>query len=317
MKKVKLIKKFIICLLCIVLTSILTSSVFATEQQHNREEITISTTAGQNGFFEHDPITDSTVFVPGDEYDDEISLPVAASELEQDDDSSIVPFGIIGTDNRTAVNSPSGRYESTCLIGARFGNDVYKGTGWLINNQYVATVAHMLYRSDYGYADHVAVYVGASGGSFKQYRLGRSYTIGGDYILNNESPLDDWGVIKLDSAITVSVNKLGRYGVNGYNDMKDRTYYTQGYPGDLNKNNNPWDKWVMYTTSGSITSDRTRFLPSVWCDLDITPGQSGSPVYSYRSGYGYAAEGIVTSSGVYSNGIILINNWLMNYFNSL
>lgn len=98
--------------------------------------------------------------------------------------------------------------------------------------------------------------------------------------------------------------------------MASSTYYTQGYPYDLNASL-AWNKYYMYATSGSITGNRSRFLPLVNTNMDITQGQSGSPVYSYRTGYGYCAEAIVVAESGSTNVLILINGWLQNYFNKL
>ena len=323
-------KKKLICLtlITLLLIAMTGSAAFATEQP-DEQPITVSMTAGENGYYLYDIETEESVFVDPSEYGDADAEPIPASEdLLIEDPPEIAPFGVIGNDDRTKVSSPSGRYESTCLIGIRFPDDYIEyGTGWLINDSYVATAAHMLYKSEHGgYGKHVAVYVGSSGGTYKTYRLGHSYAIGGDYknneynssIYNSKGMFDDWGVVKLTSAVS-GVGHLGRYAVNSHNDMKNRTYYTQGYPKDKNSSKSKWNDCDMYTCSGKINGNviQSRYLPVVYTDIDIYEGQSGSPVYSYRSGYGYTAEGIVVAGSSNANCVILLNNWLYNYFSTL
>lgn len=51
-------------------------------------------------------------------------------------------------------------------------------------------------------------------------------------------------------------------------------------------------------------------------------GQSGSPVYSYRMGYGYCVEGMIVATSTKNEGeprnfIILMNNFLTGFINNL
>ncbi len=108
---------------------------------------------------------------------------------------------------------------------------------------------------------------------------------------------------------------MGIYCVNSSSDMQNRTYQTQGYPADKNSRIDKWDNWEMYTCSGTIYPSYGRTQPVVTTSLDISEGQSGSPVYSYRTSKGYCAEAIISSSSTFPgeeiNYLVLINDSLL------
>ena len=71
----------------------------------------------------------------------------------------------------------------------------------------------------------------------------------------------------------------------------------------------------MYSERGKIGGDQyQRTLDLVWTDMQIYNGQSGSPVYSFRSEIGNAIQGTVVSGqtvGTAQRGFILLyNDWL-------
>ncbi len=299
------------------------------DESGEQQTMAIYSTAGQNGYYKYDEKTDSYVYDFGLEYDyepiDSMILPECASE-EDGYLGELDPQYVIGNDNRELVSSPSGYLASTCLIGARFKDDrVSHGTGWLINSRYLLTAAHVVYDKDSatntGFPKHVAVYVGASGGKFKQYLTGKVVFAGGDYVGvpdYDQGMHDDWAIVKLDNPVTVSVSYLGVHAVNSKSDMGGE-YNTQGYPCDKNgcESNNPpkWDFHKMYKCKGEILDNYTRTLPMVTTTLDTYQGQSGSAVWKYRNGSA-VGEAIVVAGRKYNgkteNYLILINNWLYN-----
>ncbi len=330
-------KKCLCLILCLCIVCCFFQIPVMAAEEPELNTMQVSSEAGSHGVYCYDAETGEETFVPAEEYGNENSSSVPASLDLQEEVPEITPRHVIGSDSRTKVSNPTGRYQSTCLLGSRFNyteDGVTPGTGWLLNQNYVMTAGHMVYNYDDHYADHIAVYIGSSGGTFKQYRLGYYYTAGGDYIDNpaecesyyNKGMFDDWGIVKLDAPVTVSMSYLGRHTANSASDMQGQYYYTQGYPQDLNEavygaNCKHWNLWDMYTTGGYITTDRIRLLGLVQTEIDIDHGQSGSPVYRYISGSGYCAEGIVVGmSYPYDpperNFIILLNNWLMNYINN-
>lgn len=295
------------------------------------DEWVISDQAGENGYYEFSQETKSVEYVSPTDVD-EADYDFIAAEVPgmSENDEEVTPFSVIGRDQRMKVTDPTGRYASTCLIAARFGpndDDVFKGTGWLLNDSYLVTAGHMLYDDHYsqngnnGFALHVAVYVGASGGKYKQYRKGYKYDVGAGYV---DSPTssgssyllygirDDWGIVKLESPLTVNVGHLGRRKVSNASDMTGSQYYVQGYPGDLNEGVSPWSKYYMYVSYGQILEDNT--LNTVYTDLDTGEGMSGGPVYRYDSNLGYCVEAIHVYGDPYGvhNTAVLISQDLWN-----
>lgn len=345
------------CLFCV------SPEVSAVETQ-DTAPINIIETAGMNGYYEYDLRTDEETFVPPSDY-----APTSVSSLPESipqdlSDPSIEnlhlteyyednlggspasnetitpeiePFSVIGADDRVPVGTIRDPYTNTCLIVSRFpdGSKDY-GTGFIVNDYYVATAGHLAYKANHGgYADHFAVYVGANNGTYKRYSYALSYKVGGDFVGEYEKYIseygynftgsyeqlykkvydtarfDDWAIIECDT----SLDGLGHLGIKPANsavEMLDRVYYTQGYPGPLNEDRlnvptgnteNLIDYW-MYTASGEILGDeirQPRFLTVVSTDIDIERGQSGSPVYTHYSDSGYTAQAIVISESYWSD----------------
>lgn len=360
----------IVCFLLAIFIGNMTITVAAkgnTVQEENQNQILISSTAGQHGVYEYDEETDSVRFIPPEEYmvgetspeeymtgetspDDNVD-----QEQEMDEELfDILSSVAASTENGVYVPVlyPAGVEASTCLIGARFQSGgrehVSVGTGWLIDNTHVVTAGHCLYDPAYknngkeGYALHVAVYVGASDGTAKQYRLGHWKLVGGDYVKHSESEqeynaygiFDDWGVIKLDSPVTVNVSKLKLRVVNGYNAMKNKTYTTVGYPCDHEENKDIWEEWNKYrmfrmkgtfyqnlANPDSVSNAEPNYIGLVSSnDFKFQRGQSGSPMYITENGVTYG-DGIVVANYYLNNSpvpcVLYINQWLYDHLTDL
>lgn len=318
-------KRFISMTLAFVLlvTTLALPSSAESSADENGNKFLISTSAGHNGMYEYDLETNTETYIPND------TPELFNAPFKDEDFSTIEPMleslGITPkmTDNRTAVYNPSGYEKSTCILGARFSdNFVEKGTGFLINNRYLFTAAHIVYKPNYtqngrdGYAKHVAVFPGASNGNKPVYKKATRYWIGGDYKANCSGDdyetlgmFDDWAVIELESSLSVNMSYLDVRATNSFSDMKGKTYSSQGYPAEL-QTAAVWSDWTMYKTSGTIyqVMSAPRFLPvAASYNIKITPGQSGSPLY--RDG---AAEAIAVANNSTTSCFILINDWLYN-----
>ncbi len=299
-------------------------------EEENEQELVVVEDAGKYGCYEYDISTPGVItetYIPAESTEDiqgELIIPASDNLLEEEPE----PYAIIGNDDRKVVTEVKDRFASTCLIGARFFDGpegVTKGTGFLINRGHLMTAAHCLCNDNKDMAKHVAVYVGASGGNRRAYRVGRVYRIGEKYkdTMNSamapERACDDWGLLRFDSPLSDGNKEypghLGIYCVNSSSDMQNRTYQTQGYPADKNSRIEKWDNWEMYTCSGTIYSNYSRTQPVVTTSLDFTKGQSGSAVYSYRTSKGYCAEAIISSSSTFPgeeiNYLVLINDSLL------
>ena len=173
----------------------------------------------------------------------------------------------------------------------------------------------------------MAVYVGASRGTYKQYRLGESTLVGGDFVRNpdgeaykNIGVYDDWGIVELNSALTINVEPLTRRVVDSSSEMNSGTHYINGYPKDVQPNPNVhWRDYYMYENSGHIKGDlNTRTVPSVQTDMEILEGMSGGPLY-YKSGTKCYVEGIAVAyeTGPKYGVIVLYGKYINDYVNKV
>lgn len=330
MKKT-LLRRFIsVTLSLLLICAVSTTGMAAAPEEDAMYEMRISTSAGSNGVYTHDMSTGETEYIPASECVPDDVLDIIPDMEEDEGYSDLEPtMEPRYIKNYKQITSPTNQCASICHIGVRFVKEglpdlVVDGTGWLLNNRYLMTAGHLLYSGKYGHADHVAVYVGASGGTYKQYRLGRWTLIGGDFVRNpdgeaykNIGMYDDWGMVELDSALTINVEPLTRRVVASSSEMNSGIHYINGYPKELQSNPAaPWKNYYMYENSGHIKGDlNTRTVPTVQTDMYIPQGMSGGPVY-YKSGTKCYVEGIAVA---YENGpqygvIVLygkyINDWV-------
>lgn len=355
----KKISNLIMSVLLIMCFTVAPLSVNAVED--NDVEIPqtiISSEAGKYGYYSYDVQTGETSYVPASAYagrsggikkvapvipdsigaeeseglpeelDIEDLPPEMQTQLRQ---TQAMPRRVVGADDRILVrNLDLYQYASTCIVLARYENGTKDyGTGFLIGNNYLATVGHLAYKEDAGWAKHFGVYSGASGGKYFKYSLGYRYDVGGDYIANagDSDPYarkmyDDWAIVHLDTSMG-DRGYMGLWQADSASDFGNDLYSSQGYP--KNRNEGIWgtgeydyQNYNMYYTEGHILGNAPgpqRYLPVVEVDMDVTAGQSGSPVYTYSDG-GQYVRGIVVAGGRYPtfNMVILINEWLFNRF---
>ncbi len=166
------VKPAFVCLLCAVMLCEIGLTAFA----ESEGEVMLSNLAGQSGAYELNPITGEFEAAMHPEFFDMEPEDVPPSgifpeEIEPRSESVVV-------DDREPVYYPSGTSGTTCRIAGRYGSgadDLNKGTGWLLNKQFLLTSAHVVYRYGVGPCSHVGIYVGASGENhYKEYRLGTS-----------------------------------------------------------------------------------------------------------------------------------------------
>lgn len=324
-------KKALCFVLAFVLLVLSIPATASNEEPELDNEMIVSTTAGMHGYYEYDMETDVETFVPPPDSVEHHETEISTEEGQEDEDGS--PRWVIGADNRKIVTNPSGEKRSICLIGSRWGDFVGTGTAWLLNKNHLVTAGHVIYDNTrvssnlngIHYANHVAVYVGASGGKYSHYRLATKVYAGGDFRDHHAdgtqlSRFDDWGVITLDSPVVMS-SYMKLKTVNSASEMSGK-YTTTGYPKKLSENKyDIWNKYDMYTVEGKIIGNlpMPRFLDVVKTDMDCTQGQSGSPVYQQISGVYYVSAIVVAEEDLGSawdepkeNYLLLINDWLYN-----
>lgn len=170
-------------------------------------------------------------------------------------------------------------------IRVRFPNNkIVIGTAWLFGNKVAITAGHCLYsKADGGWAKSVIFYPGKNGNNtpFGSYTAKRFF-VDKNYINQNSTVYNsnfDWGMLRFDQNVG---KKCGYFGAKSLNKNQIGQVVTvRGYPGE--KQNQLW------TANGTVTGFNKRLL----CyKVDITPGQSGSPVYQSD----YRAVAIHTSS---------------------
>lgn len=344
--KIRRMVCFVLAIAVVVIGSV-SFPASAAQSPEDTSKLYISDRAAQNGVYECDSESHTVKFIPPEEYGGgltcENDIDVSEGILPM---TSSTPVLSVNGSEPTVVTTPTSVQLSTCLIGATFqeGGDehVAVGTGWLISNTYLVTAGHCIYNKKYenngnnGFALYVDVYVGSSNGTYKQYRRGQAKYVGGDFHDNSVEPeysntgmYDDWGVIKLNNPITVSVSMLKLHTVSGVSDMTG-SYVTQGYPSDtaLNIKKKNWEQYYMYKDTCNIkySLEPWSVEPSVepniiglvgTTDLQLHHGQSGSPLHTYRSGIGNCAEGIAVCEKDDVSCFILMNSWLTNYLSKL
>jgi glutamyl endopeptidase len=204
----------------------------------------------------------------------------------------LAPVSIIGPDNRYRINPTTGfPARATVLINR---NGSLHCTGWMVSKDTLLTAGH-------------CVHTGGSGGSWYS---GLSFRAGsnggtapyGTCLSRGTWALNGWvnsGDTRYDAAIiklncTVG-NTVGWYGMYWQTASLNGTSITvQGYPGD--KASQQW---------GSTGTVRVSETEKIYYQNDTLGGESGSPVWTYRSsgpcvgqcGLAIHTNGVFGSSG--------------------
>lgn len=337
------------------------------------DEIAVVENAGAHGYYEYDCRTQEQIFVPvnkyklssyetedneariihpvlatdevmknnfteyyEDDFPDEINIEDIANEL-----GDVEPFAITPPDNRQKVSSVSNQEASICLLVSRFRTGTKRyGTGVLVADKYVLTAGHVVYdsRND-GPAIRVAVYAGSNAGTYKKYSLAYKWKIGADFQNNSEGDkylgrgvFDDWALLECEASMA-SVGHMGIISTNSITPMESYTYYSIGYPFDLNTDefgpNEGLENLIgyrMYRTQGKVKATvNPPELPGVinrpcvvMSDMDFYEGQSGSPIYRSNNGKFYAQAICLAGRDLLEqNYVLLINDYLFDIIEGL
>lgn len=177
-----------------------------------------------------------------------------------------------GEDNRQPVNVYQFPYSAVMFL--RLGQDTNgdgkadswgSGTGFMAGNKAMVTAAHCFWSGTYGWVEECRTYKNQNSSSY-----GSNYYYPSSWVCpsNYTSSLDyqyDWCIATMFDNIGSSTGYFG-YGTGG--SMINKEYTISGYPGD--------HPGCQYTASGTVDSE-TYYSCSY--DIDMLPGQSGSPVY--------------------------------------
>lgn len=219
---------------------------------------------------------------------------------------------IFGSDDRTLVtNTLAWPYSAIGRLWMNFGGSEASCSGVMIDAYHVLTAGHCVNGVNGGGWANQIVFSAAQdgtaiGSSFRrsndQYYGEANWTFARSYVEWTQNDNWDWdvAVVTLDRRIGNFTGWYG-YGYNSDNNFySGHTAFTAGYPGDLTPS-----AYDMWTDTGNavnygVTSNQLRTT-----DIDIWPGQSGSPI-----AYSQVAHGVVShqtwndtnGNGVFDNG---------------
>ena len=219
--------------------------------------------------------------------------------------NNITPFKVVGTDERELVDNPkSGQYSGIAKVQMKYSDAEYTGTAFLINSETLLTSAHNVLNDNGDRAISVDVIFADNGKYNIKDRHTVSYVIWADYNANGNVD-DDIAILKLEKP--VKNKKYFKPTVISDNELKNKKVEVAGYPGE----------YYMYRAFGKINNVSRDYFNY---DVDTSPGQSGSPVFSGQYVYGVHSRGVEVkydnNETVYNQASRLTNgkmNWVNDY----
>ena len=191
---------------------------------------------------------------------------------------------VIGIDTRTEViDVDSEPYKSVVLLIMKYGDEKYRGTGFMIKDDIVLTAAHNIYdRKKSAAADEV--YVIGNQKDTAHVRCYSKFKVPFDYVAEtSQDGHYDWGLIKLNAPMPdLGVIEVAK-AVPG---IVSETALIAGYPGEV-RNVSTTDMWEA---SGAIDKYDTA-SQTLKYKISTSGGNSGSPVVVDYNG-GKAVVGI-------------------------
>lgn len=220
------------------------------------------------------------------------------------------PGSVLGTDGRIQESSSaSNPWGSIVHIESTVGGC----SGFLINRDTVVTAGHCVYWNG-AWATNYTVTPGRNGPSYKPFGTctGTSADVWSNTTWTSSYNSDyDYGMIKLRCDVGNSTGWMGWWYSSGEN-LVNQYFYVEGFPGDKPYATMWWDG----DTIASQSANRVRHR------IDTFGGESGSPLYRYRSASeglcaGWCITGIHTTGnpGDNLNGATRFNQSSMNVIN--
>jgi len=218
--------------------------------------------------------------------------------------NAISPYSIIGSDNRTTINSRHATpYSAICYLVISWPNGASgTATGFVVGYKTIATAGHCVYdKACGGWASSIKIYYYANGNSTQKSMYASSLASTQGYVYSDDSNYD-YGVITTSSEIGKSTKMYKMLERDWISSDLTSTITIAGYRAN-----------VLYSMYGSIASAGTY---KIYTQIDTEPGQSGCPYYRKRNGY-YEAIGIHNgSSGSSQNVGIKIRKSIYDYYNN-
>jgi V8-like Glu-specific endopeptidase len=177
---------------------------------------------------------------------------------------------IFGPDDRTQViDTTQFPWSATGIVEAKYSNgDLRTGTGAMIGNKTVLTVAHVVYDATLGWANVVYFIPGKNGMAepFGQIQAAQSMALDG-WIKNHNDDFDI-AILVLNTAVG---QKTGYFKIEVESNtfFNDQFMTSSGYPGDLGSIYQYWGTGSSYGLRGNL----------ILHSIDTEPGQSGAPMW--------------------------------------
>ncbi|MCW2598029.1 MAG: glutamyl endopeptidase [Pseudonocardiales bacterium] len=204
------------------------------------------------------------------------------------------PNSVIGPDSRSLVTATTTFPNSAIVLIKQNGN--LWCTGWMISKDTLLSAGHCVTNGSGTWYSGLTFSPGSNGGNAPFGTCTSRGTYAFNAWINGGNSNYDTSIIKLNCTVGYSTGWFGTWWQSASpNYLSTRV---QGYPGDK-----PSTQWVSYDYVRNSTADRLLY------QNDTVGGESGSPVFQYRSGQsfcnGYCGMGVHTngSDGTNNSGV--------------
>jgi V8-like Glu-specific endopeptidase len=178
---------------------------------------------------------------------------------------------IFGTDDRQLIGDTTQfPWSAVGMIEAGFSNgDLRTGTGVMIGNKTVLTVAHVVYDASKGWATRIYFVPGKNGSTepFGQIQVLQSMALDGWTVRGDDNY--DIALLVLDASVGKQTGYF-KIAVEADSFFGNQFLSTSGYPGDLGS------VYQYFGTGSSYGLDGNMVLHNI----DTEPGQSGAPIWT-------------------------------------
>lgn len=227
-----------------------------------------------------------------------------------EEDNTISPRNIIGTDNRVRINNPQTTlpYKAICQVVSYWDTDndgnidetTSVASGYMAGPSIVVTNGHVIYDDEKKIWCEYAKVIPARNGYEKPFGVIESTTIHTDVVWMEHGDFNhDWAIIELETPVGKQTGWLSQVWTSG--SLDSTSVNLTGYPGDKDD--------TMWLAPGSIVNT---FDAWVEHSCDMVAGSSGSPIYNNNNQV--VAINSADSEDNY-NGAVRITEWLYNCIN--